>query len=43
LDTIAPVARARLDRAMAGRTAPVGDIGECIARRDALLAAASSG
>ena len=42
LDEIVPAARARLDRAMIGRTAPAGDVDECIARRDALLAAASS-
>ncbi|TKD51383.1 glycoside hydrolase family 3 N-terminal domain-containing protein [Sphingomonas baiyangensis] len=32
--------RTRLDRAMASRTAPEGDLAECIAKRDALLALA---
>jgi beta-N-acetylhexosaminidase len=41
LDEIGDAARARLDRAMAGRGAPEGDIDELIARRDALLAAVS--
>ena len=40
LGTIAPVSRARLDRAMAGRSTPAGDHAELIARRDALLALA---
>ncbi|SFP34409.1 glycoside hydrolase family 3 N-terminal domain-containing protein [Sphingomonas rubra] len=42
LDEIAPASRARLDRAMAARAMPVGDLAECIARRDALLAAATA-
>ena len=42
LDDIADASRARLDRAMATRTAPEGDIAECIARRDALLARAGA-
>ena len=40
LGEIAPVSRARLDRAMAARIVPAGDLAECLARRDALLAAA---
>jgi len=40
LPEITPAARARLDRAMAARVAPQGDMAEQIARRDALLAAA---
>ncbi len=42
LGPIAATSRARLDRAMAGRTAPAGDLAECLARRDALLASARS-
>ena len=38
LGDIAPVSRARLDRAMAGRGVPVGDLAELVAKRDALLA-----
>ncbi|WP_375394776.1 glycoside hydrolase family 3 N-terminal domain-containing protein [uncultured Sphingomonas sp.] len=38
LEEIAPVSRARLDRAMAGRAAAQGDFAELVARRDALLA-----
>ena len=41
LGAIGEAAQARLDRAMAGRGAPEGDIDELIARRDALLAAVS--
>ncbi len=40
LGPIAATSRARLDRAMAGRTASAGDLAECLARRDALLASA---
>ena len=40
LDDIAPVSRARLDRAMAGRGPAEGDFAELIAKRDALLALA---
>lgn len=39
LDEIAPAARTRLDRAMAGMGEPQGDFAELITRRDALLAA----
>lgn len=42
LGPIAATSRARLDRALAGRTAPAGDLAECLARRDALLASARS-
>lgn len=42
LGEISAASRARLDRAMTARTAPVGDLAECIARRDALLAAVSA-
>lgn len=38
LGEIAPKSRERLDRAMAGRTAPEGDLAELIAKRDELLA-----
>ncbi|HEU4961712.1 MAG TPA: glycoside hydrolase family 3 N-terminal domain-containing protein [Sphingomonas sp.] len=38
LGEIAPRARARLDRAMAGRGAPQGDLSQLLAKRDALLA-----
>ena len=38
LDEVLPAARARLDRAMAGRVAPSGELAECLARRDAFLA-----
>lgn len=37
LDDIAPASRARLDRAMAGRAVPAGDLAELLATRDALL------
>jgi beta-N-acetylhexosaminidase len=40
LGDIAPKARDRLDRAMASRQAPQGDLAELIAKRDALLALA---
>lgn len=40
LDDIAPRSRARLDAAMAARTAPVGDMAALLAKRDALLALA---
>jgi beta-N-acetylhexosaminidase len=40
LDEIAPAARDRLDRAMATRQAPQGDLDSLIATRDALLALA---
>lgn len=40
LDTIADASRARLDRAMAGRSAPQGDFADLVARRDAFLALA---
>jgi len=40
LGEIAPRSRERLDRAMAGRGAPQGDLAELIAKRDALLACA---
>jgi beta-N-acetylhexosaminidase len=40
LGEIAPRSRERLDRAMAGRGAPQGDLAELIAKRDALLALA---
>jgi len=40
LGDIAPRSRARLDRAMAGRRAPEGDLAELTAKRDALLALA---
>ncbi len=38
LGEIAPDARDRLDRAMASRAAPEGDLAALIAKRDALLA-----
>ena len=38
LDDIAPASRARLDRAMAGRVVPAGDVAGLVAKRDALLA-----
>jgi len=37
LGEISPPSRERLDRAMAGRTEPLGDLAELIAKRDALL------
>ncbi|WP_294196420.1 beta-N-acetylhexosaminidase [uncultured Sphingomonas sp.] len=40
LDEIAPRARDRLDRAMAGRTAPTGEMAALIDKRDRLLALA---
>lgn len=40
LDRIADRSRERLDCAMAGRGAPAGDLAECLAKRDALLALA---
>jgi beta-N-acetylhexosaminidase len=40
LDEIAPRSRDRLDRAMAERASPQGDLGELIAKRDELLALA---
>jgi len=40
LGDIAPRSRERLDRAMAGRTEPQGDLAELIAKRDELLALA---
>ena len=38
LDDIAPISRERLDRAMASRSAPEGDLDALIAKRDSLLA-----
>jgi beta-N-acetylhexosaminidase len=40
LDEIAPRSRERLERAMASRQMPQGDLGELLAKRDALLALA---